>query len=85
MMIRKLNEYTGNFSEPFECDCCTICDDNSRLVECPSCHEKIPYGQTYKCGQYYTENKRWIIPICKNCAIEFWDNEENRCTVKNDD
>lgn len=73
MLIKKYNTKTKKYGVPFECECLSYCTDMSKIVECPSCHKKVKFGDTYNTGEYYDLSGLWRIGICEDCAKEIWE------------
>ena len=84
LRVVKWDSVTKTYSNPFEIEHVgLLSEDWEAVVECPSCHKKSLWGDMVNCGDYFTENGLWIIPVCPKCAEKIWKAQEAENRRKN--
>ena len=72
MLVRKWNDKLKKYEEPFELDTTLYTEDMDKLIECPVCHKRFKFGEGYSAGDYYDNSGVWRIPVCPDCAEEYF-------------
>ena len=86
MKAVKYDAITDTYTAPFDVDVPNLLsEDWNRESECPSCHKKVAWGTMVNCGDYYTENGLWRIPVCEECARKIWKSQQREREMEEED